>query len=110
MGFEHLKGGDDAPPGAAGAGYRAAAFGTEHAVFAHPDDLAVITGPEAPDGAQGVVEVIGGIHRSFAGSFCLAAPPLGFGHLNVSGVPEHDVAEVDGLIGGVNFAPEAVFV
>ena len=79
-------------------------------ILADSENLAIIAGTEATDGAQSVMEVIGGIHRSFAGSLCLAAAPLGFGHLNVSGVPEHDVAEVDGLIGGVNFATEAVFV
>ena len=71
---------------------------------------AVLLGFEQPHGVLGVLHGIFRFHLIPAAALCLAVFPLRLLLLDVGGVLQHDLAQVHGRVGGVNGAPEPVFV
>ena len=78
--------------------------------LAYPDHFTVVAPAELVQRAFRIRQGIGGLHHRGAGALRLPVAPLSFGLLDVGGVPEHDIAEVAGGVGGVDGALEAVLV
>ena len=54
------------------------------------------------DGCQGIIHRVGRLHQRFACTLCLSAAPLGFRLLNMSRVPQHDIAQSAGCLRGID--------
>ena len=68
----------------------------------------IIHADEQLHGRFGVLHRVHRFNRGVTGTLCLAVFPLSFKFLNVRRVPQHNVAQLRGRLGGVNFTPEAV--
>ena len=73
------------------------------------DFLAHGAGPEPFQAALRVLDVVDGLHRRLARPGILPGLPLGILGLDMGTVLQHDAAEVGGLVGGIDSAPEPVF-
>ena len=78
--------------------------------FSHQIALAVFAAAQPADGPLGVIQIIVRFHRRVAGPLGLPGAPLRLRHLNMGGIPQHDIAQVAGGIRGIDIAPEAVLV
>ncbi len=71
--------------------------------------LAVVAALELPHGIDGVLHRVQRLIQGRAAALRLAVAPLGFKLLNVARVPQHDVAQAGGDVGGINRAAIPLF-
>ena len=71
--------------------------------------LVVAAGPQQRNGGLGVVQIVDRHNGRIAGALGFPVLPLGFGDLDMGGVPQHDIAQIAGFCRGINSAAEAVF-
>ena len=74
----------------------------------HGQAFAIAAGAQKAERALGVVQVVHRLYRRPAGALGLAVFPLGFGHLYVGAVAQHDLQKGAGFLRGVNGPAKAL--
>ena len=74
----------------------------------HPEHLPILAGPQQLNGRHGIDHGVSRFHQRFTGPFRFPAAPLGFRLLDVGRVPQHNVAQVAGGLGGINRTGKSV--